>query len=150
MSNEWGEQTTSISTAELDYKIKSVRALRLHYEDLKKVANEALEAFERAELEVLSLLKAAGKSKYHVDGLGTVSIRNKYVVRTPKGLEEKRLFFEYIEKKHGPETLMGLQGINFQTLNAFVNAEIEADPLVTIPGLEPPTHQEILTFHSSK
>lgn len=147
--NEWDAlDKVEISTALLDEKIKKMRELRLEYEEKKAAATEAHDAYERAETEVMALLKSAKKSSYIVEGLGTVSIRNRYVVRVPKDLSSKQRLYNYIRDKHGSEELLALTSINHQTLNAFVNAEKENNPLVEIPGLDAPTHEESLAFRS--
>jgi hypothetical protein len=148
--SEWDElEKTEVSTAELDARIKHMRELRLDYEVKKAIATEAHDAYEKAEKDVMALLKAAKKSSYIVEGLGTVQIRNRYVVRVPKDNASKQRLFDYIRQRHGGEELLALTSINHQTLNAFVNAEKEANPLQDIPGLEAPTHEESLAFRSA-
>jgi len=147
--SEWDElDKVEISTALLDEKIKNMRELRLIYEEKKAISTEAHEEYERAEAEVLALLKAAKKSSYIVEGLGTVQIRNRYVIRVPKDNASKQRLYNYIRDKHGSEELLALTSINHQTLNAFINAEKEQNPLVAIPGLDSPTHEESLAFRS--
>lgn len=149
--NAWNDpRTEEVSTFTMDAAVKTMQATRENYEALKKVASDAHARVEEAEMKLLGLLKKSGKSKYHVDGLGTVSIRNKYIVRTPKGLTEKQAFFEWVGKKYDQNTLLGILSVNHQTLNSFVNSEKEKDPQVDIPGLEAPVHEEILAFRSGK
>lgn len=149
MTNEWEEPIdTSITTEKLDASIVKMQIARRSYEDMKAKASTLHDEWEAREREVLAMLKAAGKSKYHVDDLGTVSIRNRYVVRSPKDLTAKLAFFHYILEKHGKEVLIGLQSIQHQSLNAFYNAEMEANPEATIPGLEPAQHEESVVFRS--
>jgi hypothetical protein len=147
--NEWDElEKVEISTQLLDEKIIAMRKLRADYEEKKAIATEAHELYERAETEVMALLKAAKKSSYIVENYGTVSIRNRYVVRVPKDITSKQRLYDYIRERHGSEELLALTTINHQTLNAFVNAEKEQNPLQEIPGLDGPTHEESLAFRS--
>jgi hypothetical protein len=149
--NEWDQvDSVEISTQELDAKVALMSKQWEEYEEAKKLATESRERYDKTEKEILGMLKAAKKTKYHVDGLGTVSVRNRYVVRVPKGLTEKEALFNYIKEKQGYESFMGMVSVNHMTLNSWVNAEKEANPLVEIPGIEAPTHEESLAFRQSK
>lgn len=139
-----------ISTQALDEATNAMLELWNTYEVKKKLASEALAEYEEAETVLMDLLKRAKKSKYFIDGVGTVSIRNQFVVRTPKTPEEKTALFNFIRDNKGPEALIGLVSINHQTLQAFVNSEKETNPEVIIPGLEAPTLRESLQFRASK
>lgn len=156
MSNETSLETwdqvdaVEVSTAELDAKVKQMQDEWADYEAKKKIATEAHTKYEETERYVLALLKAAKKSKYVVEGLGTVSVANRFVVRTPKSIESKKLLFDYIRERHGSEGLIGLVSINHQTLQSFINEEKKVDPLVQIPGLEAPTSEESLRFRSER
>jgi len=148
---EWDAiDAIEVSTTELDNLARDMREQWAEYETAKKAASELLVKYEQTESRMLSLLKAAKKSKWQVDGLGTAYIINKYVVRVPKDAASKTALFNYIKEHHGPESLMGMVSINHQTLNGFVNKEKENNPEVQIPGLEAPTHMESLGFRSGK
>lgn len=140
-----------ISTAVLDEKIQKMQEQWAEVERTKKIASEARELYDQMESEVMGLLKAAGKSKYYVEGLGTAYIVNRYVVKTPKTIEAKKQFFKYLREK-GEDVLFGMATVNHQTLNGFYNAEIKAATEAgkglgfKIPGLEEPTHEESLGF----
>jgi len=150
--DSWDEATPviEVSTQELDALVQRMDTLWDESEKVKKLASEARAAYDEVEARVLAMLKAAGKKSYIVDGLGTVSITNKYMITTPKGIEEKKRLFAYINKEHGEEGLYGLLTINSQTLNSFVNAELDRKPEVQIPGLDAPTHRESLSFRAKK
>lgn len=112
---------------------------------------KALKAvYDETEIELMDLLKRAKKTKYQAEGLGTVGITNKYMVKTPKSIEDKQSLFDWIKGKFGYESMMGLTTINSQTLNAFVNEIKEKEPTIEIPGLEAPTHRETLSFRAEK
>lgn len=146
------EAPALISTEELDRAIVTMRELRKHYEDKKKESNEAHAIYKESEDKVLGLLKAAKKSKYVVDGVGTAYTINRYVVTTPKTPEAKTQLFDYIKSKHGGETLLGMVSINHQTLNSFYNSEAEEyaakGEMFILPGIAEPTNEESVGFRS--
>jgi len=149
--DEWDEAgAQEVSTKELDELVVNMQETYADYEKEKKIATETRLAYEELQKKVLEMLKKAGKTKWNVDGLGTVSIRGRYQYTTPKGLTSKGALFEYIKQKHGPDALMGLLSIHSGTLNSFANEEKEREPLVEIPGLDPPTHRESLSFRKGK
>jgi len=135
-----------IPTTTFDKAVDKMLKLWEVVEDKKEAATIAREEYDKAEAEVMDLLKRAKKTKYYVEGVGTTSIVHKYTIKTPKSTTDKQQLFEWIRGTQGPENLLGLLSINSQTLNAFVNAEKEKNPLVEIPGLEPPVLQEQLRF----
>lgn len=142
--------TKEISLEEMDAKIKALQEKWAEVEAIKAKASEARAQYDDQERRVLELLKAAKKSKYSVDGLGTVYISNRYITRVPKGLAEKQALFNWIKEQKGPDTLMGMVSINHQTLNSFLNKEYEEKPGTTVPGVEAPTHEETLGFRAER
>jgi len=151
MSREdWEGPAEEISTKTLDIEISYMQELRKKYEATKEVASEASAEYETQKELVLELLERAKKTKYSVDGLGTVNVLNKYMVKTPKELMEKRDFFAWIENRYGKDVLDGMVSINSQTLNSFVNEVKEADAQIEIPGLGAPSHKKEIRFTVKK
>ncbi len=145
--DEWAEQPTQeISVSQMDELIKNLKAHRELHAKAKEESAKAHALLEEVEKLVLNTLKACGKRKYEVDGIGMVYTSVKETYATPKTVDAKKKLFDYIKEKHGPEALMGLVGINHQTLNSWAAKEVDADPQVQIPGLEAPTSEEILNF----
>jgi len=149
---EWtpADQGEGVTTFVVDAAIKSMQIARGIYESAKSNSNEAFEQFEKQKSHVLSLLNSIGKDKYFVEHIGTVSVRTKYVWRTPKTNEEKEAFFKFISEKYGQETLVGKLTFNHNTLNSFCNEEVKAATSegVTdfkIPGLEDPDAQQTIS-----
>lgn len=148
-TQEWKDESVkSVNLEELDQLVAKYKELRSDYEDKKARSNEASALMDETKNAILLVLMNAGKSKYFVDGLGTVYTINKYVVRTPKELEKLRALRCYIQSKYGPDAADQLFTVNHQTLNSFVNKEIEAvnDPSFVIPGLEAPILEQNLGF----
>ncbi len=126
-----------------------VQSLKLKREEHSKAKEEAAKIYhelEEAEKSVINALKASGKSKYELEGVGLVYISHKETYPTPKTNEQKTLLFNYIKAKHGPDALMSMVSINHNTLNSWAAKEVEADPMLQLPGLESPTATETLNF----
>lgn len=141
---EWQDSNQEESTTTLtgmDEMIIELRRRRTEYENAKAVSTEKHNALEEQENLVLNALRSNGRTKYQVDGAGTVYIIEKEVYRTPKTLAEKQQLYKYIQEKYGVETLTSMLSINSQTLNSWANKESEAG-VMSIPGLEAPTMQE--------
>lgn len=144
---EW-EQTESndpMTLEQMDQLVKQMKEARAKYEAAKKLSGDAYKELEDIENKVVASLKAAGKSKYNVDGIGTVSWYVKESFTTPKVNEDKTRLFNYIKEKYGPDVLMSMVSIHSATLNSFANKETE-NGVMEIPGLAAPTGTEILSF----
>lgn len=147
--SEWMPQQQTLSqvtTEQLDQAIAEMNSLRKAYEEKKRESTEAHNQLEAAQKQVVGLLKASNKSKYEAEGVGLAYIVTKETWTVPKSNDRKQDLFNYIKAKHGPEVLMSMVGINHMTLNSWAKKELEAEPLVHIPGLEEPTSEEILHF----
>ena len=145
--------TTSDAAASAIEKIKELMAKRRElvqiYDARKKAASEAHQELEDCEHKILEFLTAAKLDKFSAPELGTTYIINRFTVRVPKTIEEKRALFDYIQKQHGDDALMAMLSINSNSLNAFHKEELERkkeDPLWSLPGVEEPTHQQTLGF----
>lgn len=145
-NSEWEEQTEALDLTQMDELVATYKALRTDYEEKKKIQAEAYHKYEEAESKLINALVSSGKSKYFVDGIGTVFLSSKSSVTTPKTVEEKAALFQYIQEKYGQEALMNYLGIHSGTLNSFVNKELENDPTLKIPGLTTPTVTTELRF----
>jgi hypothetical protein len=147
--NQWdqvGPQAeATISLEAMDQLVIDYRKARDAYDAAKKVSSELSAKADEAEEKVLAALKSAKRSKYEVDGVGLVFIREVEQYTTPKTILAKTALFNYIKEKHGPDALMGLVSINSQTLNSWANREAE-EGVMQIPGLEAPTVREGLNL----
>lgn len=142
----------SITTDDLDNMVSVMSKLKEEYEELKKQSDEAYKKYEQARRKVISALMATNKSKYFVDGIGTVSLVNKLKVKTPQTPEEKKAFYKWLNEKFGAEGFLAYTGINYQTLNSLYNQEFDkavetgnADTF-SIPGIAQPETETSLSF----
>lgn len=147
--NEWdeaGKKTTS--TTELHDLVRELKTQRTRYDDAKAHSNEEYRALGEIENRVVRVLMDSRLSNAKVEGVGTVSIVNKFVIQTPKTIETKRALYTYIEQKYGKDVADSKFGINSQTLTSFFNEEIEVskDPAFVLPGIESPTIEQSLRF----
>ncbi len=153
-ADEWNEQvekTSVITTSELDDLGKKYQAKYAEYETAKAISSTLYAEAEELEGKLVEALNQAGKSKYHVEGIGTFSFQNKMSVKTPKTIDEKKLLFEYIRTTHGEVFYLDKISVNSQTLNKLYNEDLASakergvDPsLFHIPGLEQPTVMQSL------
>ncbi len=147
----WNQEAAEeVSTKELDDLVIQMQADWDAFEVQNDKAKELRAVYDTTEAKLLELIKRAGKTKWNAEGIGTAYVINKYAITTPKTGSAKEKLFAYIKERHGPETLLGLLSINSQTLNSFVNKELENNPLENIPGLDPPTHRESLGFRKER
>ena len=155
MFKDWTEgDPLNLTVEEFDALVASLKLQKAECERLKEEKTRAEDLRSRLESQIIAALKSSGKSKYFVDGIGTVYQINKLVFRTPKTVEDKRALFDYIEREYGKDALDGYLTLNHQTLNSFANQEmermVEKNPRFTIPGLEAPTGISSLGFRKDK
>lgn len=142
----------TISTEQLDQLVKEMAHLKADYEAKKKESTDAHFKYQEARAVLIKTLEAAGKTKYHVDNVGTVSLQTKLKVQTPKTPEDKKSLFNWIRGKYGEEGFLSYAGVNYNTLQGLYNNEFEAAELegmadeFHIPGLSQPEHEVGLSF----
>ena len=154
--DDWAEASATkvLDMAEMDALIRESVRLWDDHDGKKKVASEAYALATEHDAKILQALKDAGKQKYVVDGVGTISIRQQEVVRVPSGLEEKQAFFRFL-RDQGAEVFYSLVSVNSQTLNSWYRQKSEENSRLGIagfsaPGLGDPTMRETLSFTTAK
>lgn len=143
-TQDW-EAPTTVTTEDLDKAVLKLVDLDKDYEAKKKISSEADAAYETQRAYVLGLLQATGKSKYHVDGIGTVSMAIKSSIQTPKDPVSKKAMIEYFESL-GPELFNHYVSVNSMTLNSYINQELELNPDFILPGCTNKTDRPELRF----
>lgn len=154
---EWAEAaaTKTLDMAEMDALVQKSVEKWADYEAKKKISGEAFAAAEQVDLEILEALKQAGKSKYHVDDLGTVSIDSKAIVRVPSNLEAKKKFFDHLHEVMSEDAMFSLLTVNSNTLNAWYKSALDEASSkgilgFSVPGIEQPTMREGLRFTKAR
>jgi len=154
--SEWDLETEideTITTKQLDDAAKLWKELEGTYDDAKALSTAAFKEYEKGEKQFQELLKKAGKKKYTVEGLGTISRVDKLGVTTPKTDEDKRAFFTWLKAK-GNDVYFRYITINHASLNSFYNSELDAasesGEEFNVPGIGAPTSSEHLRFIKEK
>ena len=150
---QWKEASgKEVSLGELDVLVTDLFEVGKQYDELEAKKKERGQAYEELQGKILLILQQAGKSKYSVDGVGSISVANKYVIRVPKEISSIRECRAWFMLHKGPDVTDGYFKPNSQALTAFYNAEKEAsnDPMFSIPGVEAPTLVQTLRFKSEK
>ena len=131
-----------VSVQELDSLVIELKDARISYDLAKAISTGKHELVEELEMKLIEVLTEAGKSVYEVEGCARVTIVSKTQVTTPKTLEQKELFFNWVESKLGKEGLLAYQTVNYQSLNSLYNKELEKALETgldfTVPGLDLP------------
>lgn len=142
-------ETSSITTVELDTAAKVMQELREDYDEKKKKSSEAFAAYEEAKYLLLSMLTECGKTKYVVEGLGTVSKIFKKSTKVPKDVDSKRKMLQYF-RDLGAEEYINFVSIHSATLNSYVNAQLEVNPDFILPGVGEQKITEELRFTKAR
>lgn len=157
--DEWNQATARVSgvtTEQLDQLVRDYQAAYSRYEDKKAESSALYKDAEALEKELVAMMELAGKTKYVVEGVGTVYFSDKLTVTTPKTNADKAALFDYIRKKHGPDFFLKVAGINHQTLQSFYKSEFEEHVekgdanVFKIPGLQEPTAIRTLNVRKEK
>lgn len=159
---EWQEMEneasgTVVTTEELDKVVADFREAEEKYLEIDSKKKEAYKIREEKKQIVLETMQKAGKSKYYVEGLGTVYEINKYLVATPKTLEDKEAFFGYLKEHYGDTFLMDKLGVHSATLNKIYNTALEEAKengedvsTFSIPGLDSPNVYKNIGFRKER
>lgn len=144
-----------ITTQDLDKLVDVMARAKSDYESKKAISDEAYHYFQQVKGSLVGMLQAANKSKYSVDGIGTVSVTEKLKVRTPKDFDSKEKFFAWLKDRHGKEGFLSYLGINYQSLQKLYNDEFAQavdeghGSEFSIPGIETPEAEVGLSFRKS-
>lgn len=144
----------NISVKDLDNLIFEYLDAEKNYEEAKKISNEKYRVLCELEERLIETMTAANKRKYFLKDVGTVSVVTKYTVQTPKTIEEKEKFTNYLREKYGQEVFLDYFSVNHNKLNAFYNQEVEqalreGNGNFQLPGIEAPTHRQYLSIRKN-
>lgn len=159
----WAEEAAkgnSITVEELDELCRAYKKSRDEYDAAKEVSDAAYAERERLQGKVVEAMELAGKSKYVVEGVGTLYFNDKMSVRVPKDIESKKTLFKFLLDKYGPTVYWDKVSIHSATLNSFYNQELEAfneaskagniNGDFNFPGVEAPTAMRSLGLRKEK
>lgn len=148
--DDWNELSAEdIDLKEMDQLVTEMQAARDDYEEKKKISNAAFEKWSTLKSKVLAYLQAAKKKKYHVDGLGTVSMVEKYTVRVPSTIADKKRMLQHF-RAISDDFYLRTVSVHHNTLNGYYNDQArkaeEAGEKFSIPGVEDPTAELSIRF----
>ena len=155
-AEDWAKmeaEGSGVTTEELDKAVAEYKAQDVIYKEADQNKKSEYKKLEEEKKKLMELLTKAGKSKYYVEDIGTVYFVNKYLVTTPKTIQEKTEFFDYLKQTFGETFLMDKLGVYSATLNKIYNDSFTAAKeagddvsLFKIPGLQPPQVHTSLNF----
>ena len=152
--SEWeNADTGTVDLGQLDQLVIKMVEARAEYEKRKEALKPFSQAMDDAENAVLAALQAAKKSKYFVDGVGSVVKIAKLSYKVPKTIDEKKAVFDYIQETYGETFLLAEVSIHSTRFNAWARKEMEArskDPMFKIPGVDAPVSTEEIRFTKAK
>jgi hypothetical protein len=136
--SEWANEKKDINVTELNKLVAEMFAARKDYDYKKADSDAAYDIYEQKESLVLKALLSTGLKKYEAPGMPGVSITKELSPQVPKTVEDKRLFFNYIEKEFGTDYLENVLSINANTVKSLYNKilkEHEGSTPPVIPGI---------------
>jgi len=142
-------EATNINLAEVDTLIKHYRNVQEDYDTKNEIKKEAGKELDKAKEKVIALLQRGKKKKWNVDGLGTVTVVDKFMVQTPKSTEQKEALLNWL-KERGNDMYYAYASVNSQSLNSLYNKEVadaaERGETFQMPGINPPTSRPQLRW----
>lgn len=154
-AEQWQEATAKpMDMGTLDALVQKMVQLWDVAEALRKEAAEARAKAEVVDQALIQALRDAGKTKYFVDGVGTISIVPKFQVCLPATMADKEKLFAYLQAQ-GHDVYMDWVSVNSSTLNARYTAKAEeaaarGEVGFSIPGIAAPTTRQTLRFTQAK
>ncbi len=145
-----GMDQQDIPTSKIDEALVKVRELELIHNDARNVKTEASNNLEAAKGDFITLLQAAGKTDWRVEGYTGFTMTSKYQFKVPDGPDNKEKLIDFLRS----EKVAGLMGqdsrdiylkyvsVSSQSLQPLINllkdeAAKNGEDL-QIPGLIPP------------
>jgi hypothetical protein len=126
---------SGITTADLDAKVKEMAEARADYEAKKQVSTDAYKDYQAKQFELMEMLKRCGKTEYKAEGLGTARIIMKKSTKIPSTPDAKKQMLQWFREELGETGYLNMVGIPSNTLNSFINKQLEEDPDFKIPGV---------------
>lgn len=153
--NEWNDSkpVAEISLEQMDQAVKDLRKMKDTYSLESTKVKELYAQVKEAESKVVSLLQQAGKSKYVVEGVGSVNLQETMSVQTPKTPEQKEAFFNWLREEMGHDGYLTYATVNSNSLNSLYKQKAEEygerGEVLEIDGLEAPTSYTKLSLRKA-
>jgi hypothetical protein len=105
----------ALTVSQLQNIIKEFKALRDEVDELEKVLKLKNEKLTEYKSRIVDTLTAHNMTSFKVDGIGAVSVVNKYQVSFPKDLEGQEKLRAYLAENG----MVNMLTVNHQTLNSL-------------------------------
>jgi hypothetical protein len=115
------EDLSNVTMTELDAIVKELEVKRKIYSEKKGEASAANDEVEAIEGKIMAILEAHNKTKYSVDGVGTVYTVDKFQVSFPKDPDKADKLREYCLNNG----LGSMLTINHNSLNSLYKSKKE-------------------------
>jgi len=89
-------QVEEIPTKMLDDKLTEVIRLKARYDAAKETSSGYHKEFQQAQMDLITLMDRAGKSRWEVDGVGGYTKYDELKWRVPSDLQEKDKFLSFL------------------------------------------------------
>jgi hypothetical protein len=140
---EWNEPKKELTIEEMDRYVKNLRELKDKYAEASAISKTLYAEVKEQEQKIIDNLKAAGKKRYILEGVGQISLTDGLSVQTPKTPEQKQAFFNWLREEMGEDGYLTYASVNSSSLNSLYKQKVEEygerGEVLEIEGLEPPT-----------
>lgn len=147
------DRNKGISVQEMEKNIEHLYALKQRYEEIKSDASAAHKDFKKQEERVIALLEQVNKKSFKVDGLVNVTRVEKLSVPTPKTVDERKAFFNWLKEYYGEDVMYSYMSVHSQSLNTLYNQVMEEannkQIKISIDGVAMPTSRTILSIRKA-
>jgi hypothetical protein len=144
------EVTRQTTLADMDNAIRLMKEAQEEYRASDKIAKEAYAKFQHLEATVIKMMEENGKELYIAEGVARVKISHIMSVQTPKTVDEKKAFFNWLKQNCGEDVHDAYMTVNSQSLNSLYNDLTEQyaarGEILMIEGLGEPTSRTKLSI----
>lgn len=144
MDLQFPSESKTLNLEEMNALCEALDAAEEDYKEKKKISDNADKEKKKIRQNIIDALEASGLKSFKSNA-GTVTVVEKLSYATPKTLEEKAAFFDYITEKYGQDSADGLRTVNSRSLNSFLNESGE----ISVPGIAAPVGNNTLSFRRS-
>lgn len=141
----------SVALQDLNNTAKKFFEQKAKIAKMKEDQKAQQEILDDLESKILSVFEAHEMEKLHIPGHGLLYETARFTVPTPKSLDDKTKFFDYLKERG---IFFEMASVNSQTLNSFYKAELEravaeGNSDFKLPGIGEPSHVKSLSSRKS-
>lgn len=150
---DWNEESSEeMSVQDMDALIADMKAKKAAYKDQDAEAKKLYADYSEAEAKVIAMLEKTNRDVF-ISGDGTrVSLSYAMSVQTPKTVDEKIAFFNWLRENKGKEVADAYMTVNSNSLNSLYNELTEEwarkGEVLSVPGLSEPVARKKLSVRN--